>query len=298
MQTDHRGEIVFFVLLFCMALLLPAFCCSDDGTTAKRKCATLDDFKNKLALWDAEGQHLTMAEIETAGKEYGAGIYIFRFSDKNGLDLKKLKGDGWILIKTAHPNYAPFDDEEFLKDRNKVLEWAKAAANEPYVDGVMLDVEHYTATSYMYTIQMISEETRKAGKLFHAAPHFSLDRWNDTKEHVEVEDYNKYVDVAWPWLYNRFRQPTYQEGLLKVVNDWKAAGVKVPIYPIFDWGRPHYGGISAEEASQVPAFLRKNGIETVCIFQPHVSFRERDTNPDYAKLWNDLRDNFGTLRQK
>lgn len=298
MQKNRRGEIVFFVLLICLALLLPAFCCSDDGADAKRKCATLDDFRNKLALWDAEGQHLSMQDLDTARKEYGAGIYIFRFSDKNGLDLRKLKKDGWILIKTAHPNYAPFDNEEFLKDKEAVREWAKAAANEPYVDGVMLDVEHFTATSYHYTIRVFSEETRKAGKLFHAAPHFSLDRWNDTKEHVEVEDYNKYVDVVWPWLYNRFRQPTYADGLLKMVNDWKAAGIKAPIYPIFDWGRPNYGGISAEEASQVPAILRKNGIETICIFQPHVSFVDRDKNPDYAKLWNDMRDNYGILRQK
>lgn len=297
MQICFRGEMVFYLVFVCAVLLLPVLCCADDGSQVQRKHAELEDFRNKLALWDAEGQHLTMREIEAARKEYGAGIYFFRSSESNDLDIKKLKESGWILIKTAHPGYPPFSEEEFLKDREKVVAWAKAAAAEPLVDGVALDVESSTATTHMYAMQVLSEETRKAGKLFHVAPHFSLDRWNESQEHVTVDDYNKYADAIWPWLYNRLRQPTYGEGLHKMLKDWKAAGIKPPLYPIFDWGRPHYGGIDAAEASRVPAYLRKNGIESICLFQPHISFRDRGTNPNYGKLWDDLRDNYGLQRQ-
>lgn len=296
MPIYFRGDTELSVFLVFALLLLPLLCCGDTGSQVQCKYAGFDDYRNKLALWDAEGQHLTMQEIDAIRKDYGAGIYFFRFNDKNNLDLKKLKDSGWILIKTAHSNYLPFSEEEFLKDRKKVREWAKAAAAEPYVDGVALDVEHLTATNYMYTVGMLSEETRKAGKLFHVAPHFSLDRWNESKEHIKVDDYNEYADVIWPWLYNRLHQPTYGEGLLKVVKDWRAAGIKAPLYPIFDWGRPQYGGIDAAEASQVPAYLRRNGVESVCIFQPHISFRDRESNPDFGKLWNDLRDYYRFCR--
>jgi len=257
------------------------------------RASMLKDYVNKWALWDAEGQHLSMAEILAIRKDYGAGIYFFREKAGRDIDLRKLKESGLILVMTAHPGYYPFSSDAFLADEGKVRQWAKKAAAEPYVDALALDVESATATTRMYCIKILSEEAHKRGKLFHVVPHFGLDRWNDSEKHAVPEDYNKWADIAWPWLYNKYRQPTYKEGLAKMLSDWKSGGVKIPIYPIFDWGRPDYGGTTAAEAAEAPSYLREHGVSTVCLFQPHVSYREIAANADYRRLWNGLRDNYG-----
>ena len=292
MILNMAAKIVLLCVLCCVVTVFfnQSTLGSDSRADEKNSPTKLGDYKGKWALWDAEGQHLSQNEILAIVKDYGAGIYFFR--ESRDLDLAKLKESGLILVKTAHPGYLPFSSSDFLADKKKVRAWAKEAAKEPYVDALCLDVESGTATKYKYTVRILSEEARKRGKLFHAAPHFSLDRWSEEKEHIVVEDYNKYADIAWPWLYNRYRQPSYKEGLLKMVKDWKNRGVKIPIYPIFDWGRPSYGGVSNTEASEVPAFLRSHDVETACLFQPHTSYRDINNNTDYKNLWESLRDNY------
>ncbi len=71
---------------------------------------------------------------------------------------------------------------------------------------------------------------------------------------------------------------------------WREKGVTVPVYPIFDHGRTSYSGIAPAEAAQVPKFLREAGVATICLFQPHASYRARDTEPAFALLWEGLRE--------
>jgi hypothetical protein len=243
------------------------------------------------ALWDAEGGHLGMDEILAMREKYGATIYFFRNENKQSLDLKQLKDRGITLIKVAHPGYAPFKNAAFLADQNKIRGWALHALANPNVDGLALDVEGPTAHTKNNAFRILSQEARKAGKTFHAVPHFALfDRWEDA---LTAQEFNEHVDVVWPWLYNRFKTPSYKEGLIAMLDYWKGNGVTLPTYPIFDHGRTDYSGITPAEASEVPLFLREKGIEAACLFQPHVSFRGQTASSDFTALWDNLRRAYG-----
>jgi hypothetical protein len=56
-----------------------------------------------LAVWDAEGQHLSTEDILAMHRDYGVSIYFFRDEGKHDLQLRTLKQHGLILVKTAHP---------------------------------------------------------------------------------------------------------------------------------------------------------------------------------------------------
>lgn len=248
------------------------------------------------ALWDAEGQHLGTDEILAIHHDFGARILFFRSETKQGLDLATLKAAGMTLIKTAHPGYAPFKDPAFLADEPRVRAWAREAGAEPHIDGLALDIEGPTATTYKAVFRVLSEEAHAAGKTFHAVPHFALfDRWEDTLTPAEL---NAHADVVWPWLYNRFRQPDYAHGILAMLKYWKDKGVTVPTYPIFDHGRKDYSGIPPHEAVEVPATLKRAGVRMVCLFQPHVSYRTRTTNDEFASLWRHLGESYGKRREE
>ncbi len=60
-------------------------------------------------------------------KDYAVGIYFFRDEGKHDLQLKTLKQRGLILVKTAHPGYEPFSNEEFLSSPDRVRGWAREA---------------------------------------------------------------------------------------------------------------------------------------------------------------------------
>ena len=115
-----------------------------DRTLAPRTVAQIP-YKNTWALWDAEGQHLSMEEILAIGRQYGTTIYFFRSENKQGLDLAALKNHGVMLVKVAHPGYAPFNNPEFLANKDAVRSWAVAALEDPGIDGLALDVEGPTA---------------------------------------------------------------------------------------------------------------------------------------------------------
>ncbi len=243
------------------------------------------------ALWDAEGQYLTTAEIVDIHDRFGAGILFFRSETKHDLDFKRLKNAGLALIKVAHPGYAPFKDATFLDDELRVREWARTAAGNPFIDGIALDIEGPTATTHKNLFRVLAEEAHARNKTFHAVPHFALfNRWEGTLTPQEI---NTYADVVWPWLYNRFRQPNYGQGLVSMLAYWRDKGVTVPTYPIFDHGRTDYSGIAPSEAREVPSILKKAGVETVCLFQPHVSYRSLTESEDYAALWRNLAKAYG-----
>jgi len=248
-------------------------------------------YRRTWALWDAEGQHLTTEEVREIHRTFGAGILFFRSETKHGLDLELLKENGLMLIKVAHPGYAPFNQNDFIADASQLREWARAAAMNPAIDGVALDIEGYTATTHKSVLRVLAEEAHAQGKTVHAVPHFALfDRWEDVLTPQEI---NAYADVVWPWLYNRFRQPDYGQGLVAMLGYWRDHGVTVPTYPIFDHGRTDYSGIAPSEAREVPLHLMRAGVETVCLFQPHVSFRARTEVVDYAALWRNLATAYG-----
>ena len=248
-------------------------------------------YENTWALWDAEGQHLGMDEILAIHRQFGATIYFFRSENKQGLDLAALKNDGLMLVKVAHPGYTPFNNPEFLADEAAVRSWAVAALEDPDIDGLALDVEGHTAAHQNSAFRILSEETHRAGKTFHIAPHFALfDRWRHT---LTADEINAGADIVWPWLYNRFRQPDYGQGLVAMLKYWRARGVTVPTYPIFDHGRTDYSGITPSETRGVPAYLRQAGVETVCLFQPHISYRGRMETEDYDELWLNLAKCYG-----
>jgi Cellulose-binding Sde182, nucleoside hydrolase-like domain len=248
-------------------------------------------YENIWALWDAEGQHLSMEEILTIRRKFGATIYFFRNEKRQGLDLSALKDRGLVLIKVAHPGYAPFSNPEFLADEAAIRSWAVAALEDPDIDGLALDVEGPTAAHQNNAFRILSEETHRAGKTFHIAPHFALfDRWRNA---LTVDEINAGADMVWPWLYNRFRQPDYGQGLVAMLKYWRERGVTVPTYPIFDHGRTDYSGITPSEAQEVPTYLKQAGVETVCLFQPHISYRGRTEMKDYDELWRNLAGCYG-----
>jgi hypothetical protein len=232
-----------------------------------------------------------MSEILTIRRDFEAGVYFFRSESKQGLDLQRLREEGLILVKVAHPGYAPFDDTAFLDNEEGVRDWARSAASDPCIDGLALDIEGPVATTHKHVLRILAEEARAHGKPVHAVPHFALfDRWDDALTPQEV---NQYADVVWPWLYNRFGQTDYGRGLEALLAYWTGKGVKRPVYPIFDHGRTHYSGITPAEASKVPLHLEGAGVDTVCLFQPHISYRARASHADYAALWRNLRTSFG-----
>lgn len=238
------------------------------------------------ALWDGEGQHLTTDEVVSMHHNYGAAIYFFRFETRHGLDLARLKAAGMTTIKVAHPGYAPFNKPEFLADESAVRNWAREASGNPHIDGVALDMEGLTATTHKTTMTWLSEEARALGKSMHLVPHFTLfDRWENTPTPAEI---NAQCDVVWPWLYNRFRKAHYGDGVLAMLAYWRDKGVTVPTWPIIDHGRESYSGITPVEASEVPKRLRDGGIPTVCLFQPHASYRTRSTSEAFTTLWDGL----------
>lgn len=243
------------------------------------------------ALWDAEGQHLTTEEVLGIRAEFGAGILFFRSETKLDLDLARLKEHGFTLIKVAHPGYAPFKDTAFLDDQEQVRQWARAAAENPFIDGLALDIEGPTATTHKSVFHILAEEAHAREKTFHAIPHFALfDRWEGT---LAAEEFNDCADVVWPWLYNRFRQPDYASGLLAMLAYWRERGVTVPVCPVFDHGRTSYSGIPPSEACEVPRRLKKAGVEALCLFQPHASYRARKQNADFEALWRNLAAAYG-----
>lgn len=247
---------------------------------------------NTWALWDAEGQHLSATEVLDIHEKYGANILFFRSESKYGQDLAQIRNAGIALIKVAHPGYPPFNNEDFLASEDRVREWAAAAASNPMIDGIALDMEGPTATHHGGVFRLLAEEAHARGKTFHAVPHFALfDRWVDT---VSAEAINRGADVVWPWLYNRFRQPDYGRGILAMLEYWRDNGVTVPTYPIFDHGRVEYSGITPAEARRIPSFLREAGVESICLFQPHISYRSQGDSEDYASLWRDLAKTYGT----
>lgn len=154
--------------------------------------------------------------------------------------------------------------------------------------GRALDMEGTTATSHKHLLRWLGEEAHARGKSMHVVPHFALfDRWDDTLSPAEI---NAQGDVVWPWLYNRFRTASYGEALLAMGAYWRGKGMTVPVYPIFDHGRTSYSGIAPAVAAQVPKLLREAGVATICLFQPHVSYRGKDTEPAFALLWNGLQE--------
>jgi formylglycine-generating enzyme required for sulfatase activity/pectate lyase len=241
---------------------------------------------NTWALWDAEGQHLTTEEILDIRRDFSAGVYFFRSETKHDLDLQRLIQAGVTTVKVAHPGYAPFNQPDFMSDEARVREWARNAAGNPFVDGLALDIEGPTATTHKHLLRWLSEEAHARGKSLHAIPHFALfDRWEDT---LTPEEINTYADVVWPWLYNRFRQEDYASGLAAMLEYWRDHGVTTPLFPIFDHGRTDYSGITPAEAAQVLARLQALGVETLCLFQPHLSYRARADVPEYGTLWEGL----------
>ena len=243
------------------------------------------------ALWDADGGHLGMDEIVEMRDKYGATIYFFRNENKQSLNLEQLKDRGLTLVKVAHPGYQPFKNRDFLADGDGIRAWAIEALANPSIDGLALDIEGPTASTGNNAFRILSEEAHKTGKTFHAVPHFSLfDRWDNT---LTAREFNDSADVVWPWLYNRFKTPSYKQGIFAMLQYWKDNGVTVPTYPIFDHGREDYSGIAPNEANQVPLFLREKGIRTVCLFQPHVSFRGKTESSDFTALWDNLSRAYG-----
>lgn len=243
------------------------------------------------ALWDAEGQHLTTDEILEIHRAFGAGTYFFRSTAKQGLDLRRLNEAGLTLIQVAHPGYAPFNEVTFLDDEAGVRTWAQQALASPEVDGIALDIEGATATTHKHVFQVLSEEARASGKTMHAVPHFAhFDRWENT---ISAEEMNVGAEVVWPWLYNRFRKETYSEGLRAMLGYWRDQGVTRPTYPLFDHGRVDYSGITPAEAAEAPLRLKETGVDTVCLFQPHASYRARAGDPAFSALWQNLADAYG-----
>ena len=271
-----RHVAVIFGLLLCSTVA------GEDGPKEMPEWGGEDGW----ALWDAEGQHLAMAEILAIHRDFGSNVYFFRYETRHGLDLGQLKAAGMFTIKVAHPGYAPFNQPEFINDENQVRTWAREAAKNPDIDGLALDMEGSTATSHKHLLRWLGEEAHAEGKSMHVVPHFALfDRWDDTLTPAEI---NTHCDVVWPWLYNRFRKDTYSEGLLAMLAYWKEKGVTVPTYPIFDHGRTSYSGITPVEAAQVPKLLREAGVKSLCLFQPHASYRAREVEPQFMVLWDGL----------
>jgi len=266
-----------------MFILAPVSGAESPSTGTERAGASVS---TTWALWDAEGQHLTTEDILAMRADFGAGIYFFREETRHGLDLVRLKTAGLITIKVAHPGYAPFKREEFLADEGAVRAWARDASDNASIDGIALDIEGPTATEHKDVLRWLSAEARARGKSVHAVPHFALfDRWAGT---LTPEEFNALTDVVWPWLYNRFKQPDYGAGVIAMLTYWRDKGVTVPTYPIVDHGRESYSGITPDEAAAVPRRLREAGVESLCLFQPHASYRTRASTPAFASLWNGL----------
>ena len=285
-RTKFHSRIVLLILLLLSAVRVSAVePASGPNLTTRAQAPGFDAFT--WALWDAEGQHLSTEEVLRIHTEFGANVYFFRLEDRPTLDLEDLKQAGITTIKVAHPGYAPFNQNGFIDDEAQVRAWASSAAQNPLIDGLALDIEGDTATTHKHILAWLAQEARAHGKSVHAIPHFALfDRWEGT---LTADEINTHADVVWPWLYNRFRQEDYGRGITAMLAYWRDKGVTLPVYPIFDHGRTDYSGITPAEAAKVPAYLHEQGIETVCLFQPHVSYRARVEEVEFGSLWDSLR---------
>ncbi len=248
-------------------------------------CSTLSTAeKNYYALWDAESDHLTTSELIDLKRTHGARLLFYRNPVRahkpKGIDMKRLKEEGYALVPTIHTLYL-YTNDPLKRDRkyyeshpDEYLYYVRMAASkmlaDPYTDGIAYDAEIALDRSMH---RMVMKKIRALADYYKKTFYVTvMPEPNFPKFGLRVEDLFEYAHFVMPFLYNRGDTTSYAEGFRKLSSQWRAAGATRPISPIFDFGRVDYSGITPEEASEVPRMLRKLGAPMVTLFMPHVAY--------------------------
>ena len=263
---------------------------AEEGIVQSEERAPSALIKGRWGIWEAESRRLSETDIVRMHREYGLGIFFFRRAGTD--ELRRYRQLGIVNIAVAHALYSPWKDNAFLKDVGALRAWVQRAIGPAEVDGLAYDCESQIDRPHaLRVIQTLSDEVRRAGKVFIVCPHFHI---NDARFKLGPDDYNKYGDIVMPWCYNHYGQPSYKQGISELVRTWREVIPDCPVYPIIDCEkyRP-----AAESAAVIPFIARGTDrvsrVDGCTLFFPYASWSKIDGNEDVRRFYEALGDHYG-----